>query len=396
MDERDIRLHLFNYPASLAGTKDQSFMNTIVISSAELTLMCEKLARVLNSKNSLPALDSFLFRVDGGTLYISASDSENFATGTLVPSEVSGDMTFGLDARTLVAALKQLPEQPLTLTLGDGSCTVSYTNGHFSLPLSDVDGYPVFPQMKEPSSVTVTSDVFSRILSRVPAFAANDELRPIMCGICFSYDDGRLESVASDGHSLIRLTDACTPGVKGLFVMSVKTARLAESFLGRDTQDVTVCHDATHSYVRFPSFELTSRLVDGRYPNYNAVIPTTYTDFIEVDRKELLSVVRRAAVFASSASQLLKLKACGMQLDVTGQDVDYSTLSEATMMVSKSGADLTIGLKSTIMATILSTLTAERVLMQYADASRAVIFRPAEESDGHAVLMLQMPMMLND
>lgn len=371
-------------------------MNTIVISSSELTLMCEKLARVLNAKNSLPALDNLLFRVTGGTLHISASDAENYATGTLVPTDVSGDMTFGLDARTLVAALKQLPEQPLTLSLSDSACTVSYANGHFCLPLAVVDDYPSFPQMKESLSVTVTSDVLSRILTRVPSFAANDELRPIMCGICFSYDDGRLESVASDGHSLIRMTDACSPGAKGLFVMSVKTARLAESFLGRDAQDVTICHDATHSYVRFSSFELTSRLIEGRFPNYNAVIPTTYTDFIEVDRKELLSVVRRAAVFASSASQLLRLKAFGMQLDVTGQDVDFSTLSEASMMVTKSGADLTIGLKATILATILSTLTAERVVLQYADASRAVIFRPAEEAPGHAELMLQMPMMLND
>lgn len=371
-------------------------MNTITISSRELFSKCDRLARVINSKNSLPALDNFLFKVTDGTMYISASDTENFATATLLLVDSMDTFEFGLNARTFVSALKEIPEQPITIEISNNGCIVRYTNGHFNLPVTDVKEYPQFPKMREPNAVSLTTDALKRILSKTPAFAVQDELRPIMGGICFSYENRKLETAASDGHSLIRLTEECENDGKGLFVMSIKTAKLAESFMGEGEEKVTISHDATHSYVKFESFELTSRLVEGRYPNYNAVIPTNYTEYIEFDRKELMALVRRVGIFASSASQLLKLTISGMGLDITGEDFDFSTKAQASMMVVKNGRDISIGLKGSLIQTNLNAFTAERMYMYYMDASRAVVFRPVEEDDEHQQLTLQMPMMLNE
>lgn len=372
-------------------------MNTFIVSSRELFTKCEKLARVINSKNSLPVLDNFLFNVSEGEMRISASDSEHFATGTLEVTGVDNPFVFGLNARTMVAALKELAEQPLTVEVDGTTCTIRYANGHFNLPVADVTEYPVFPKMKDAAEVTVSFDTLKRILSKCPAFAANDELRPVMNSVCFDYADNRLNAVASDGHALIKLTEACTTHEsKGLFMMSIKTAKLTDSFMDKEGEDVTICHDTRNSYVKIGSYELTARLIEGKYPNYNAVIPVNYNDYVEFDRKEMISVARRVGVFANTASQLLKVAVSGMEMNVSGEDMDFSTKAQATLMVSKSGKDLTIGLKSTIMQTILNAFSCERISLQYMDASRAVIYRPADPEEGWSQLVLQMPMMLNE
>lgn len=368
-------------------------MNTFSISSRELFSKCDKLLRVTNPKNALPVLDNFLFSVKGGDMCISASDTENFATATLQVSDCSGSFEFGLNARTFVSALKEIPEQPLTIAISNEGCIVRYANGRFNLPITDVTDYPHFPPMKEPEAMTLSGDTFRRILTKAPSFAGQDELRPIMNGICFCYENGKLEAAASNGHSLIKLTESCGECGKGLFVMSIKTAKLAESFMGTEEEQVTISHDTTHSYVTFESFELTSRLVEGKYPNYNAVIPQNYSEYIEFDRKEMISLVRRVGVFANSASNLLKLN--GMELNISGEDIDFSTMAQATMMMNKNGKDLSIGLKDSLIQTSLNVFTCDRMMMYYMDASGAVIFRPVEE-DGHRQLTIQIPMMLND
>lgn len=371
-------------------------MNTISISSRELFSKCDKLVRVINSKNTLAVLDNFLFKVQNGYMHISASDTENFATAMLELTDCPDTFEFGLNARTLVTALKEIPEQPIVMKISNMGCVVQYANGYFNLPIADVTDYPLFPKMKEPEAVQLSAESLRRILTKAPAFAGQDDLRPIMCGICFSYENGVLEAAASDGHSLIKLTEKCGNDNKGLFVMSIKTAKLAESFMGQTGSDVTISHDVTHSYMKFESFELTSRLVEGKYPNFNAVIPRNYTDCMEFDRKEMMALVRRVGVFANSASQLLKLSMNGMELNIIGEDIDFSTKAQATMMVGKLGNDIQIGLKGTLIQTSLNAFTSERMYMYYMDASRAVVFKPVEEDSDHQQLTLQMPMMLNE
>lgn len=371
-------------------------MNTFIVSSRDLFTKCEKLARVINSKNTLPVLDNFLFCVENGMMRISSSDTENFATGLVEVNECEGNFEFGLNARTFVSALKELPEQPLTVIIEETGCTIKYANGRFNLPIADVTEYPKFPNMKDTSSLTISGETLKRILSKAPAFAGQDELRPIMCGICFSYENQKLETVASDGHGLIKLTEPCMNENKNLFVMSIKTAKLAESFMTKDEESVTIVHNANNCYVKFESFELTSRLVEGKYPNYNAVIPVDYTDHIEIDRAELISIVRRVSVFANSASQLLKFDIKGMNLDIIGEDIDFSHKAEASMMIGKTGRDLTIGLKGTIVQPILAAFNNEKLNMFYKDPSRAVVFRAVDENEEHSQMILLMPMMLND
>lgn len=372
-------------------------MRTFTISSKELLNKCNNLARVINSKNTLPILDNFIFEVDVNEVRIVASDNEHFAIAHIQLNEESGNFMFGVNAKNMVLALKELPEQPLTVEVMDNQCIIHYNNGHFNMPLVEgVDEYPKFPNLQEATSLTVSTESLKRIFVKVPTFAANDELRPTISGISFNFDE-KLDAVASDGHALIKITVPCTHYGKGRFIMSIKTAKLTEAFMGKEDTDVIFRHTHSHSYIKLTEYELYSRLIEGNYPNYNSVIPTNYTDFIEFSRADLLNSVKRVAVFSNAASQLLKFTVQGFELNIKGEDIDFSTMAEVTLMVDKAGRDLTIGFKATLTQTILSAFTDERLKMLYMDSSRAAVFVPAEkEETDHYIIVIQMPMMLND
>ena len=327
---------------------------------------------------------------------ISASDTENHAIAHFVLNECSENATFGISAKTFVAALKEVPEQPLTITVKKNNCCIQYMNGQFNVPVVSVEEYPNVPKLKEESHLSIPADTYRRIISKTCGYAANDELRPVMNGICFSFKE-KLEAVASDGHALVKLTEECSHDGEGLFIMSLKTAKLSETYLAKSTDDVQISYTSSHLHIKAGGFDLYGRLIDGKYPNYNSVIPTNYCQYIEFNRTEMLNCVKRVSVFSNYASRLLKFHINGMQLGITGQDIDFSTKAEETLMVDKYGNDMFIGLKADLTQNILSSYSDERLKMHYMDQSRAVIFTPVETEDTqHSMLILLMPMMLND
>lgn len=375
-------------------------MKTFIISSSDLTAKCDKLVRVLNTKNTLPVLDNFVFDVDGSELKITAADSENWAIGSVELVECSGAFSFGVNARTLVTALKEVPEQPLTFTIEGNNLNISYANGQFNMPTADVNDYPAVPKMvgsaESPvAEIELSVESIKRIFSRATPFVEIDDLRPIMGGICFDYGE-QLEAAASNGHILIKLTEKCKATGKDRFVLSIKAAKLAESFIGKSETELTLKHNRTNSYIGFESFELYSRLIEGRYPNFNSVIPTDYTDFIDFDKREVVSAIKRALVLSNASTGLLKYDVKGMEMTISGEDIDFSTKAETNLMVNKSGRDLKIGLKGSLTQTALNVIPSDRVMMMYRDASRAIIFKNSSDNDEYEQVVIQMPMMLND
>lgn len=370
-------------------------MITFTVTSRELFNKCTNLARVINGKQALPVLDNFMFELKGYELRITASDSEHFAVAHIALQDEYAHCTFALNAKTMVTALKELPEQPLTIKVDETSCIIKYNNGHFNMPVVKVDEYPVFPALNDTAELTLSAETLKRVFSRTPSFVSNDELRPVMCGVCFDFDE-KLEVVASNGHVLIKLTEDCTHEGKGRFIMSLKTMKLSECFMGKEEESVTISHNSSHSYIKFADYELYSRLIEGKYPNYNAVIPDNYTDSITFDRVEMLNSVKRVSVFSNAASQLLKFTVSGFELNIKGQDIDFSTSAEETLMIEKEGKDMFIGFKATLTQQILSVFADTKIRMKYMDQSRAAIFvSEGTDSESSSMLVLQMPMLVN-
>ena len=372
----------------------------LVISSTALFSHLQAIGRVINSKNTLPILDCFLFEVNDGVLSLTASDNETTMATSLEVIESDGNCRFAINAKTILDALKEIPEQPLTFAFNPDTLEilVQYMNGRYSVVAQNADEYPI-PVTLGDSAVHVEMEASTMLngINRALFATADDELRTVMNGIYFDITTDDLTMVASDGHKLVRNKNFATKGnEKAAFILPKKPATLLKNLLGKEQGAVSIDFDDRNATFTLPNYRMVCRLIEGRYPNYNSVIPQNNPHKVTIDRAILLSALKRVSVFSSQASSLIKLRLQDNQLVLSGQDIDFSTSAEETINCSYSGSPMSIGFKATFLIDILNNITGQDVIIELADPSRAGVLVPAEQEENEDLLMLLMPMMLND
>jgi DNA polymerase-3 subunit beta len=370
------------------------------VSSSALLSALQSISKVIASKNTLPILDSFLFNMEGEKLTITASDTETrLVTSVDVVSSI-GSGLFAIDAKRLLDPLKELPEQPLTFDINDDNMTVNvdYENGKFNLPGQKGDAYPQQKPLKDSAiSLTIESQVLLNGINRALFATADDELRPVMNGVYFDILTSGLTFVASDGHKLVRLRNlSIRSDERASFILPKKPANILKNLLAKDTNTVTVVFDENNAYVKMPAFEMVCRLIEGRYPNYDAVIPSDNPNMATIDRLSFLTALKRVSVFSSQASGLVKIQLLENEMVVSAQDIDFSTSAEEKIVCQYTAIPLNIGFKASNLIDILTNISSENVVLQLADPSRAGVIVPTENEENEDLLMLLMPMMLND
>ncbi|MDR2691107.1 MAG: DNA polymerase III subunit beta [Dysgonamonadaceae bacterium] len=369
------------------------------VSSSALLSALHSISKVIASKNTLPILDSFLFDLKGEKLMITASDTETRLVTSVDVVSSDGSGLFAVDAKRLLDPLKELPEQPLTFDINDENMTINvdYENGKFNLPGQKGDTYPQQKPLKEDAIIlTLESQILLNGINRSLFATADDELRPVMNGVYFDIQTGNLTFVASDGHKLVRLRNLSIQSKeRASFILPKKPANLLKSLLAKDANVVTVVFDDNNAYVKMPAFEMVCRLIEGRYPNYDAVIPSGNPNLATIDRLSFLMALKRVSVF-SQASGLIKVQLSENKMVVSAQDIDFSTSAEETIVCQYTATPLNIGFKASNLIDILTNISSENVVLQLADPSRAGIIVPTENEENEDLLMLLMPMMLND
>lgn len=370
------------------------------LSSTALSSRLQTLARVINSKNSLPILDSFLFEVRNQQLFITASDSENVMRSVLALDEVDGEGSFAVPNRKLLDTMKELPEQPLTFEVNTENYTIKilYQNGLYNFTAQNADEYPRTQQMPDGATViTINSSVLADNISRSLFATAQDELRPVMNGIYFDLTQDCLNVVASDGHKLVRNKDyAIKSEAPAAFILPKKPATLLKNVLGKDGGDVVIKFDDRSAEISFADGVLTCRLIEGRYPNYNSVIPQNNPNQLTIDRRSFIGALKRVLPFASESSQLVRLRLDAGRLEVSSEDIDFATSAKEVVNCEYTGQSMSIGFKGSSLSEILNNLQSEEVQMELADPSRAGLIIPVTQPENEDVLMLIMPMLLND
>lgn len=370
------------------------------VSSTALSSRLQTLARVINSKNSLPILDSFLFEVNNQQLTITASDSENVMRSTLQLDEVDGEGNFAVPNRTLLDAMKELPEQPLTFEVNTENLTIKiiYQNGLYNFTAQNGDEYPRSQQIPDNATViSIDSAVLNDNLTRSLFATAQDELRPVMNGIYFDLTADGLAVVASDGHKLVRNKNfnikSETPAA---FILPKKPATLLKNVLGKEQEEVVIKFDDRTAEISFAEGVLTCRLIEGRYPNYNSVIPQSNPNQLTIDRRSLIGALKRVLPFASESSQLVRFHLDAGRLELSSEDIDFATSAKEVVNCEYAGQAMNIGFKGSSLSEILNNLQGDEVIIELADPSRAGIILPAVQPENEDVLMLIMPMLLND
>ncbi|MCI6160962.1 MAG: DNA polymerase III subunit beta [Prevotellaceae bacterium] len=370
------------------------------LSSSVLNGRLSTLSRVINNKNALPILDCFLFEVSGNTLTITASDSENVMKSTILLDECSGDGKFAVNNRTILDAVKELPEQPLVMDVDTTSFAIKviYQNGLYNFTGQNAEEYPTVLAMPEGATeLKMTSDTLANNITRSIFATAAEELRPVMNGIYFDLTNEALSIVASDGHKLVRNKNF---GIKSnsptSFILPKKPAALLKNVLVKDDSEITIRFDERNADITFGDSVLQCRLIEGRYPNYNSVIPQDNPNKLTIDRKILIGALRRVLPFASESSQLVRLHMEPGKLEISSEDIDFATSAKEEVVCDYAGNPMNIGFKGSSLNEILNNLTSDEVELQLADPSRPCLIVPATQPENEDILMLIMPMLLND
>ena len=370
-----------------------------VISSSALLSFLSTASKVISSKNTLPILDYFLFEVKDGSLKVTASDLETTITSTIIPESVESEGVIAAPVKLLIDSLKEFSEQPLTFEADEEKweIKISWKTGSIALPGTSGMSYPAAqPLADDAQELTFDVDVLLGGINRTIFATADDELRPVMNGIFIDLTPSQYIFVATDAHKLVKYTVDTEGGPKASFILPKKPANLLRTILLKEDDAVKVAFDSKNVKFTLKNSTLMCRLIEGKYPNDNGVIPANNPNRLIVDRVELLNAIKRVAVCSNQATNLIKFDIGDNRINLTAQDLDFSYSANESLSCSYEGTPVTIGFKSTFLVEILSNLETPSVVIELADSTRSGVFKPIyDDVQASDTLMILMPMLIN-
>ncbi|PSG89446.1 DNA polymerase III subunit beta [Aurantibacter aestuarii] len=368
-----------------------------IVSSTYLLKQLQVLGGVINSSNTLPILDNFLFDIQQNKLVVSASDLETTMSATLdIESDNEGSVA--IPAKLLLDTLKTFPEQPLTFVVEENNTVeISSNHGKYALAYADGNEFPKSVSLEDPSATKMAGHILATAINKTIFAAGNDDLRPVMSGVFFQFSTEGLTFVATDAHKLVKYTrEDVTASQTAEFIMPKKPLNLLKGILAASEEDVTIEYNDSNAKFTFENTVLICRLIDGKYPNYEAVIPKENPNKLNIQRTQFLSSVRRVSIFSNKTTHQIRLKIAGAELNISAEDIDYSNKAEERLTCDYQGDDMQIGFNSRFLVEMLNNLTSDDVQLEMSMPNRAGILTPVDGLDaGEQVTMLVMPVMLN-
>ena len=370
-----------------------------IISSSLLLKNLQAVIGVINSNNTLPILDDFLFDLKEDLLTVTTSDLETTMSVTVKPDKSEADGSVAIPAKILVETLKTLPDIPVSFSIDLGTLLIEISagEGKYKLSVHRSDEYPRTPPLEEPTSITIPSGVLSKAINKTIFATGNDELRLVLSGVFCQLSPDDIIFVATDAHKLVRYTRMDVKAeASAAFILPKKPLNLLKNILATQDTEVAVEYNRTNAFFSFLNISLICRLIDGKYPNYEAVIPKDNSNHMVIDRMSLLNSIKRVSIFANQSTHQVRFKITGKELLLTAEDVDFSNEGKERLTCSYDGEDLEIGFNSKFLMEMLSNIDADEVKMEMSGPNRAGLLLPANvENKDEDILMLVMPVMLN-
>ena len=370
-----------------------------IVSSSLLYKEIQTLGGIINSTNTLPILDNFLFEINNNKLTLSSSDLESTMTSEIEIESTSTDK-IAISAKLLTDILKTFSEQPLTFSKTDNNTIeISASNGKYSLAYLNGDEFPKQIELLDAHETKIKgSDLGNAINSTIFA-SGTDDLRPVMNGVFFQFNSDSLKFVATDAHKLVKFeTSEYTTNEVSEFIMPKKPLQILKGILQGENSELVIQHNESNAKFIFDKSSITCRLIDGKFPNYEAVIPKDNPNVLTIDRQLFLNSVRRVSIFSNKTTNQIRIKIAGTLLNISAEDFDFSNKADENLECQFSGDDIQIGFNSKFLIEMLNNLESDMITLSMSHPNRAGIIRPLNE-DGESketITMLVMPVMLND
>jgi DNA polymerase III subunit beta len=371
-----------------------------IVSSLKLLRSLQALSGVLNSSNTLPILDDFLFELQESELKITASDLETTMTVSIVPEMVEGSGNLAIPARLLLDIMKTFPDIPITFDINNDSLAIELFagEGKFRLSGHKSDEFPQLPTKEDVTELMLSSELLVNAFEKTIFATGNDELRPVMSGVLCDMSENYMTFVATDAHKLVRYRrlDAKTETPASFILPKKPITQLKNLLSGREDNPVELSFNQTNAFFHFGNISMVCRLIEGKYPNYEAVIPTHNPNQLTIDRQSLLNSIKRVAIFANQSTHQVRFKITGQELQLSAEDLDYSNEAKERLTCNYEGDDMEIGFNSRFFIEMLNNLDQDEIKLEMSAPNRAgILFPVGNENESEDILMLVMPVMLN-
>ena len=368
------------------------------VSSSELLKQLQLAAGSIGSNPVLPILEDFLFTISGNTLSIAATDLETSITTEIEIMASDSNGTVAVPARILLDTLKALPQQPITFSIDDETFAIELTSAFGKYRLAGENGQD-FPNIPEPESVDtikLPANALTQAVNKTIFATSNDELRPAMTGVYFQVEFNKLILVATDAHKLVKYTFKELVGeVSTAFIVPKKALNLLKGALPAG-EEVQMSFNKANAFFNFGNTQLVCRLIDARYPDYNAVIPVDNPNLLTISRTDFQNSLKRIAIYANKTTNQVILNINNGSLTISAQDLDFSNEATEQLACNYEGDALTIGFNAKFLVEMLNVLESDEVIMELSTSTRAGILLPSEKADEEDILMLVMPVMLSN
>jgi DNA polymerase-3 subunit beta len=369
-----------------------------IVSTSTLLKQLQAVNGASSSSTVLPILENFLFEIKDGSLTISATDLQTSMT-TSLPVESKEDGKVAVPSKILLETLKTLPDQPVAFSVDAQTFSIEISAGDGKYKLSGENGedFPKIPTVENASSVIMPASVLAEAINKTIFAVSNDDLRPAMTGVYCQLSPQNITFVATDAHKLVRYRRNDTKSdAAASFILPKKALTLLKASLGSDDSAVSLEYNSTSAFFRFGNINLICRLIDERYPDYEAVIPQSNPNKLTLDRSQFLNSLRRVVIFANKTTHQVRLKINGSELNISSEDVDFSNEAHERLGCQYEGEDMEIGFNAKFLIEMLGNLEGDEVTLEMSTPNRAGLLIPQTNDDKEDVLMLVMPVMLNN
>ena len=367
-----------------------------IVSSSQLLKQLQHIAGVINANTVLPILEDFLFEVDKNKLTVVATDLETVMRVQLdIEAKDSGKVC--IPAKILLDSLKNIPDQPLTFNI-DKNFGIELTsdNGKYKVMGENPDNFPKEPSADDTTSFKATSSALITAINKTLFAVSNDDLRPAMTGVFFELDKKGMQCVATDAHRLVKYkrTDVSCPKSDN-FIVPKKPLTLLKSALPGNDDEISISYNSNHFFVKHGTTQMSCRLIDARFPDYKVVIPSDNPYKLVVNKNDFQGALRRVAIFSNKSTNQVVLSIAGSELELTAQDVDFSFEGDERMKCRYDGEDLAIAFNAKFLIEMLNAADSDDIKMELSTPTKAGIIKPTDQEENEELMMLVMPLMLN-
>ncbi len=369
-----------------------------IVSSSALLKQLSSINGVITTNPVVPILENFLFEINDGTLTVTASDLQtSMITELEVESKESGNIA--VPARILLETLRNLPEQPVTFSIDEETygVVISSDNGRYKLAGENATDFPKVPAVSDDFSVDMSTDVLSSAINNTIFATSNDELRPAMTGVYMNLTDTNTTFVSTDGHRLIRYRRVDVASDNGnTIIIPRKALNLLKTTLPTENTSVSVEFNVSNAFFKFDNIKMICRLIDERFPDYENVIPMDNNNKMTIDRSEFLSSLKRIAIYANKTTHQVRLKITGSELQISAEDLDFANEANERLSCEHDGEDIEIGFNARFLIEMLNNLYTDKIELLLSEPNKAGLIVPTDKDDNEDILMLVMPVMLNN